>query len=206
MLTKLLLLNGTTSYFNTYIHFWSKEKSFPFWESFFLLTKNCYNCLRGEKMTEDLSKRVEQAAQGITPQTKPDERRRYLGSLRERTLVRMNNTEIEDPKLTSLFLQHISDFKGYTILLNGKKAYTDFFNKIEEKCSKENIPFTLVNNETAKIGPEDTAVLVVAKTAINKMRIEINQVYPPEIPKMELTNANKEKKGFFKRLFHGDQK
>ena len=141
-------------------------------------------------MTEDLSKRVEQAAQGITPQTKPDERRRYLGSLRERTLVRMNNTEIEDPKLTSLFLQHISDFKGYTILLNGKKAYTDFFNKIEEKCSKENIPFTLV----------------VAKTAINKMRIEINQVYPPEIPKMELTNANKEKKGFFKRLFHGDQK
>ena len=80
------------------------------------------------------------------------------------------------------------------------------FNKIEEKCSKENIPFTLVNNETAKIGPEDTAVLVVAKTAINKMRIEINQVYPPEIPKMELTNANKEKKGFFKRLFHGDQK
>ena len=157
-------------------------------------------------MTEDLSKRVEQAAQGITPQTKPDETRRYLGSLRERTLVRMNNTEIEDPKLTSLFLQHISDFKGYTILLNGKKAYTDFFNKIEEKCSKENIPFTLVNNETAKIGPEDTAVLVVAKTAINKMRIEINQVYPPEIPKMELTNANKEKKGFFKRLFHGDQK
>ena len=30
-------------------------------------------------MSDDLSKRVEQAAQGITPQTKQDERRRYLG-------------------------------------------------------------------------------------------------------------------------------
>ena len=55
-------------------------------------------------MSEDLSKRVEQAAQGITPQTKPDERRRYLGSLRERVLVRMNNSELKDPKLTALFL------------------------------------------------------------------------------------------------------
>mgnify|MGYP002227216314 CR=1 FL=1 len=29
-------------------------------------------------MTEDLNKRVEQAAQGITPQTKPDERRLFF--------------------------------------------------------------------------------------------------------------------------------
>lgn len=70
-------------------------------------------------MTEDLNKRVEQAAQGITPQTKPDERRRYLGSLRERVYVRMNNTEVKDSKLTALFLQHIADFKKYTILING---------------------------------------------------------------------------------------
>jgi len=67
-------------------------------------------------MTEDLNKRVEQAAQGITPQTKPDERRRFLGSLRERCLIRMDNTEVKNPELTALFLKHITDFKGYTIL------------------------------------------------------------------------------------------
>ena len=55
-------------------------------------------------MTEDLNKRVEQAAQGITPQTKPDERRRYLGSLRERCLIRMDNTEVKD---STFFLHHI---------------------------------------------------------------------------------------------------
>ncbi|MCT6903063.1 MAG: YueI family protein, partial [Lactobacillus sp.] len=51
-------------------------------------------------MTEDLNTRVSNAAQGITPQTRPDERRRFLGSLRERVLVRMTNTEVQDPKLT----------------------------------------------------------------------------------------------------------
>lgn len=80
-------------------------------------------------MTEDLNKRVEQAAQGITPQTKPDERRRYLGSLRERVLVRLNNTEVKDPKLTALFLKHITDFKGYTILINGNITDDGFWAK-----------------------------------------------------------------------------
>lgn len=54
-------------------------------------------------MSEDLEKRVEYAASGITPQTKPDERRRYLGSLRERVYLRMNLTECQDPALTQLF-------------------------------------------------------------------------------------------------------
>lgn len=156
-------------------------------------------------MTEDLSKRVEQAAQGITPQTKPDERRRFLGSLRERVLIRMNNTDVKDPKLTSLFLKHIDDYKGYTVLINGNIEDNSFLGKVESLCSQKQINFTLVNNETAKTGPEDTAVLVVAKDAINKMRIEINQVYAPEMPKEEL-DAPQEKKGsFWHRLFHGDK-
>lgn len=156
-------------------------------------------------MTEDLSKRVEQAAQGITPQTKPDERRRYLGSLRERVLIRMDNSEIKNSKLTSLFLQHIDDYQGYTILINGNIENNSFLNKTESLCSQKNIPFTLINNETAKVGPNDTAVLVVAKTAINKMRIEINQVYAPELPKAEL-NGDKTKKGsLWQRLFHQRQ-
>lgn len=155
-------------------------------------------------MTEDLSKRVEQAAQGITPQTKPDERRRFLGSLRERVLVRMNNSEVKDPKLTALFLEHIDDYQGYTVLINGNIDDKAFIGKIEGLCSQKGIKFTLVNNETAKMGPEDTAVLVVSNTAINKMRIEIGQVYAPEFPKEELPVSSK-KNNFWHRLFHGDK-
>ena len=156
-------------------------------------------------MTEDLSKRVEQAAQGITPQTKPDERRRYLGSLRERVLVRMNNSEVKDPTLDKLFLDHIDDYKDYTVLINGNINDNNFLGKVEGLCSKKGIAFTLVNNETAKVGPEDSAILVVSKTAINKPRIEIGQVYPPEMPKTELAQPNNKKRGFLHRLFHGDK-
>ena len=155
-------------------------------------------------MSDDLSKRVEQAAQGITLQNKPDERRRYLGSLRERVYVRMNNAEVKDSKLTSLFLQHIDDFKGYTILINGNITDDGFLGDVEAACSKKNIPFTLVNNETAKTGPEDSAVLVVSKNAINRQRIKIGQVYAPELPKTEL-EAPKKKESFWHKLFHGEK-
>ncbi|MBD5431525.1 MAG: YueI family protein [Lactobacillus sp.] len=154
-------------------------------------------------MTEDLTKRVENAASGITPQTKPDERRRFLGSLRERVLVRMDNTEVKDPKLTQIFLDHIDDYHGYTILINGKMDNIPFLDKVEAICCKKDIKFTLVNNETAKTGLHDTAILVVAKDAINKPRVEIMQVYPPEIPKMELENSSGSKPNFWQRLFGG---
>lgn len=154
-------------------------------------------------MTEDLNDRLKQSAMGAGPQTKPDERRRYLGSLRERVLVRMNNTEVQDPELQNLFLNHLDDYKDYSVLINGNLDSNNFLNKVESSCSKNTIPFTLVNNETAKTGPDDTAILVVAKTAINKPRVEIKQVYPPEMPKTELAEP-KPKKNFFQRLF-GDK-
>lgn len=153
-------------------------------------------------MTEDLNERLKQSAMGAGPQTKPDERRRYLGSLRERVFLRMNNSEIKDPDLEKIFLDHISNYQDYTILINGKIEANSFLNKVEASCSKYNIPFTLVNNETARIGLKDTALLVVAKTAINKERVEIGQVYPPEMPHTEL--AAPKKKSFFQRLF-GDK-
>ncbi|WP_338199280.1 YueI family protein [Lactobacillus rizhaonensis] len=154
-------------------------------------------------MTEDLNTRVSNAAQGITPQTKPDERRRFLGSLRERVLVRMTNAEVQDPKLANLFLRHFKDYIGYNILINGN-LHDKFVDQVETSCGKYEISFTIVNNETAKTGPNDSAILVVAANAINKMRIEISQVYPPEMSKAQLANTNQKKAGFWHRLFHGD--
>ncbi|RHW50405.1 YueI family protein [Lactobacillus bombicola] len=157
-------------------------------------------------MSEDLNTRVANAAQGISPQTLPDERRRFLGSLRERVLVRMTNAETQDISLTELFLSHFKDYIGYEILLN-VNLKDEFLSKIETNCSKYKITFTLINNETAQTNPDDTAVLVVAKTAINKMRIEIKQVYAPEMEKVALPqNKTKQKKiSFWRHFFNGDK-
>ncbi|CCI80882.1 YueI family protein [Lactobacillus hominis] len=152
-------------------------------------------------MTEDLSKRVEQAASGVTPQTKPDERRRYLGSLRERVLVRMSIAQVADPKLDALFLEHLKDYKGYTILVNGKIAQNDFINKLMRQCSQDDIKFTLINDETAKNEPDATGVLVVSKTAINRMRVDIAQVYAPTITPTAI-EAKQTKKSFWQKLFN----
>lgn len=114
-------------------------------------------------MTEDLNTRLEHAAKGITPQTCPDERRRYLGSLRERVLVRMTVKETDNPDLDALFLDHLNDFKNYTILINGKMPQNKFISKLMSLCSQKDIKFTLINDETAKNELDSTGVLVVSK-------------------------------------------
>ena len=150
-------------------------------------------------MTEDLNTRLEHAAKGITPQTCPDERRRYLGSLRERVLVRMTVKETDNPDLDALFLDHLNDFKNYTILINGKMPQNKFISKLMSLCSQKDIKFTLINDETAKNELDSTGVLVVPKTAINHYRIDINQVYAPEVPHERLSKPKKE--NFWDKLF-----
>ena len=127
-------------------------------------------------MTENLTKRVENAANGITPQTRPDERRSFLGSLRERVFVRMTIKDCEDAKLTKLFMDHFADYKGYTILINANTPNPTFVGQIESRASKE---------------------------AINRMRIELTQVYAPPLPAEKLPAPKK--KGFLARFFGGNK-
>lgn len=152
-------------------------------------------------MAEDLNERLQQAASGTTPQTKPDERRRFLGSLRERTLIRMTVAQTADPQLQKLFLQHLNDYQGYTILINGKMPQNNFINQVMGKASQAGIKFTLINDETAKTESDATGILVVAKQAINQYRIEINQVYAPALSSEKLSAPKEKKHSFWHKLF-----
>ncbi|QNQ80642.1 YueI family protein [Lactobacillus sp. PV034] len=153
-------------------------------------------------MSESLNDRLQQAASGVTPQTKPDERRKFLGSLRERTYLRMTVAQTQNPKLQQLFLEHIDDYRPYSILINGKMPQTNFVNKVMQACSHNNIKFTLINDQTAKNEPDATGILVVAKDAINRYRIEIDQVYAPSIEVADkLDNSQPKKHSFFRKLF-----
>ncbi|MCH3904162.1 MAG: YueI family protein [Lactobacillus sp.] len=151
-------------------------------------------------MTEDINKRLELEAQGITPQTRPDERRRYLGSLRERVYVRLTVAETQDPQAGRLFMQHFNDFKPYEILINGRMPQTQLVDQVISKCGQTNIAFRLINDQTAKTEPDATGILVVAKTALNRPRISIRQVYAPEMPKEELPTQHK--KTLWQRIFN----
>lgn len=152
-------------------------------------------------MAEDLNQRLEQASRGAGPQTKPDERRRFLGSLRERTLLRMTVTQVHDPKWDKILIDHLTDYEGYTILINGKMSQNDFINKLMGLCSQDKIKFTLISDDTAQDEPNATGLLVVSKSAVNRMRIEINQVYAPAIPTEKLAAPKKQKHSLFEKLF-----
>lgn len=150
-------------------------------------------------MSENLNERLEQSSHGPL-QTKPDEHRRYLGSLRERVYLKMTITDLENPTSRQIFLNHINEYKDYQILINGKMDQNEAIDQIEASCAKENIPFTLISDENAQTNPDSAAILVVAKSAINKDRIAIKQVYPPEFPKEQLNQPKKE--SFWHKLFH----
>ena len=153
-------------------------------------------------MSDSVNDRLEKAASGVAPQTKPDERHRFLGSLRERTYLRMTVAQTEDPKLQKIFLTHMEDYRPYNILINGKMPQTQFISLVMKNCSKDDIKFTLVNDQTAKDEPDATGILVVAKDAINRYRIEINQVYAPNLTTTDnLSAPTKKKHNFFKNLF-----
>ena len=107
----------------------------------------------------------------------------------------MTVEETNNPALDTLFLKHINDFKGYTILINGKMPQNNFINKLMGLCSQQDIKFTLINDDTAKDEPNATGVLVVSKTAINHYRIEIDQVYAPEAPHEQLSEPKKKVSG-----------
>ena len=99
--------------------------------------------------------------------------------MRERVYLKMTITDLENPTSRQIFLNHINEYKDYQILINGKMDQNEAIDQIEASCAKENIPFTLISDENAQTNPDSAAILVVAKSAINKDRIAIKQVYPP---------------------------
>lgn len=144
---------------------------------------------------DQLQQHLESSLHG-TPQTNPDERRRYLGSLRERVFLSMTNAQLQQPALQKQFEAHLNEFKPYQVLLNGKnEAATQYLAAL----SAQAIPFTLVNNETAQLEPTAYGLLVVAAEAINCDPIAIDLKYP--VPHADQPVKNPKKPSLFKRLF-----
>lgn len=101
------------------------------------------------------------------PQTKPDERRKYMGSLRERVALCMCNVELADPKRQHVVLPFLKDSvdRNYKALLYGKldKLFTGPYMKL---LSELYGCFTLVLNETAQTLDTAPGRFIVAATLL----------------------------------------
>ncbi|MCX2456095.1 YueI family protein [Lacticaseibacillus nasuensis] len=127
-----------------------------------------------------------------TPQTNPDERRHYLGSLRERCALVLTNADLQNAATLAAFTKALPQYqhRDLKLLLNGKLP-SDVTTPYLTLATKAALPFTLVNDDTAQLGEQAVGLLLVAPTAINQADVNLPQ--PPAAPK--------KKPGLFDRLF-----
>ncbi|MGM0166244.1 hypothetical protein IGI39_001203 [Enterococcus sp. AZ135] len=132
-----------------------------------------------------------------TARINPDEQRKYLGTFRERCFVSMTVREMSSKQDRENLIEEIKKYPEGKLLINGgvnEKLQKDFI----ALASKNATDFTIVNDAIVE-SDESIGVLLVTDHAVNEEIIDIEEKYPQE--KNADSEAPKEKKGFFGRLF-----
>ncbi|WP_125608312.1 YueI family protein [Lapidilactobacillus bayanensis] len=149
----------------------------------------------------DVNERLTTSMTG-TPETLPDQRRQFLGSLRERVLLAIPIKDLANERTFRVFETHLRDFNDQTALINGKVDHRQMGPYLQ-LLAKENFAFTLVNKSETPIEPDSYALLIVSRTAVNQQTINLLDLYPLiTTPTSKKTNEKPAKKSFFARLFH----
>jgi uncharacterized protein YueI len=123
-------------------------------------------------------------------ETKPDERRKYLGTLRERIIVALNKSQVAEAKVYPQVEQTMREYPGAQLLLNGDMNYEEL-SKYVKLAAKNKIEHTIVTN---KEHDTEIGLVLAMNQAIDKEEIFITK-------KEQLLENIAEKKGFFSKLF-----
>jgi uncharacterized protein YueI len=124
-------------------------------------------------------------------ETKPEERRKYLGTLRERIIVALTKSQVAEAKPYPQVAQFMKQHPQAHLFLNGTMNYEDL-SKYVKMAAKNKISHTIVTN---KEHDTDIGLVLAMDHAIDKEEIYINK-------KVEYTNEVKKNKGFFSKLFN----
>ncbi|MCH4056786.1 YueI family protein [Lapidilactobacillus gannanensis] len=148
----------------------------------------------------DVNNRLNNAMYG-TPQTLPDQRRQFLGSLRERVLLELDVQDLNNPRALDLFQQHLDDYRDtkQSALINGKINH-DLIGPYLKILAQQNFPFTLVNKPETPTEPKSPAILIVNEAAVNHETVNLLQLHPLAVKKDLPKKEKPEKKGFFHHL------
>lgn len=129
-------------------------------------------------------------------QTLPDERRKFLGSLRERTYLVVSLEQIETKQAEQAFTEEFKQHPDGSLLLNGTYDMSTYTHLIQLSKRAE-IAFTFVANEKAEHSPY--AAIFTAAEAVNEPLIQLDEKYP--LPEKNTPQKKEKKKSFFKRFF-----
>ncbi|WP_077620547.1 YueI family protein [Bacillus sinesaloumensis] len=133
--------------------------------------------------------------QGIhgAKETKPEERRKFLGTIRERVLWALSQSQVRENKVYAEIQEACKKNNEVHMYLNGHINYR-FLSKYVQLANSNNIQYTLVTNKdyNSDLG----LVLAFDHHAIDKEDIYISKTPKPVVPQQQI----KEKKGLLSRL------
>jgi uncharacterized protein YueI len=122
---------------------------------------------------------------------KPEERKRFLGTLRERIVVALTQAQVRDNSVNAELEKVMKENSKAHLYLNGQVEYPTL-SKYLKMAREMGMQFTIVNNQDVET---DIGLVVAYDHAIDKEEIFIKKVL-----KYEEKEADKEGSGFFDKL------
>ncbi|MEW9051596.1 MAG: YueI family protein [Neobacillus sp.] len=123
-------------------------------------------------------------------ETKPEERRKFLGTIRERIIVALKKTQVVEEKIYSQIEQEMKSNPDAHLFLNGNIAYP-LLSKYVKLATKYKIEHTIVTN---KEHDTDIGLVLAMEHAIDKEEIYVTK---KEFGQLEV----KKSKGLFAKIF-----
>jgi uncharacterized protein YueI len=141
---------------------------------------------------ENIDEYLQQGMYG-QKQTKPDERRKFLGSLRERAVIALKQNQVREGKVYPEVEDSLRKHPKAKLLLNGNMKYS-YLSKYIGLATEYNVSFTIVTN---KEHDTEIGLLLAYDYAIDKEEIYIKKT------KAYQTSAfpkQKKKKSLFSKI------
>lgn len=126
-----------------------------------------------------------------TPQLKPDEKRKYLGTFRERVDLTLTFEQIKDPEYLADLKQELTLHPELHVIINGQ-VENPLLSELMQLAQEANVTFTCNTDQTLHHGPKDLAVVVCDKnTALHVEEVDVAKRYP-KTTKLEVAPEHKE--------------
>ncbi len=123
-------------------------------------------------------------------ETKPDERRKFLGTIRERVVVALTRSQVMEQGVYPEVEQLMSQHPKATLYLNGELDYS-FISDYIQSARAKNIPFSIVTNKDHRTS---IGLVFAYDYAINKEEIYIKRKKPAQV------TVKKKKRNIISRL------
>ncbi|MFD1850890.1 YueI family protein [Oceanobacillus bengalensis] len=124
-------------------------------------------------MSKDVNDYLTEGMYG-TRLPKEDERRKYLGTLRERIILALTIGQVMSDKGIAKLEEAMKENKGSTLLINGHVS-ARFMKEEKSLATKYNIPYTVIANEQTDT---DIGAVLTYDYAIDKEEIFLKEDNP----------------------------